>query len=37
MGNDPLKSCEKKKKKKNYNPNNPCVIFMENEKVVWKP
>ena len=33
MRKDPLKSCQKKK---NYNPNNPCVIFMENEKVVQK-
>jgi len=34
MRKDALKSC---KKKKNYNKANPCVIFMENEKVVWTP
>jgi len=34
MRKDALKSCQKKD---NYNPANPCVIFMENDKVVWTP
>ena len=25
------------RKKPNYNPANPCVIFFENDKQVWKP
>ncbi|MBD1549590.1 hypothetical protein [Roseibium aggregatum] len=29
-----LDSC---RKKPNYNPANPCVIFFENDKLVWKP
>lgn len=29
-----LKSC---RKKPNYNPAHPCVIFFENDRLVWKP
>lgn len=29
-----LASCQKKP---TYNPANPCVIFFENDKLVWKP
>lgn len=29
-----LESC---RKKPNYNPANPCVVFFENDKQVWKP
>lgn len=29
-----LDSC---RKKPNYNPDHPCVLFFENDKLVWKP
>lgn len=29
-----IESCQKKPA---YNANNPCVIFFENDKLVWKP
>ena len=29
-----LASC---RKKPTYNPANPCVVFFENDKLVWKP